>query len=49
MPKFQPALVNAVAIVLFTLFVVGVVAMIIIFHRLKIKRYIQFYDIACST
>jgi hypothetical protein len=49
MPKFQPTLVNAVAIVLFALFLAGVVIMIAVFHRLKIKRYVQFYDIECSS
>jgi len=48
-PKLQPTLVNAVAIVLFTLFVAGVVIMIAVFHRLKIKRYVQSYDIECPT
>jgi hypothetical protein len=42
MPKLQPTLVNIVAIVLFTLFVAGVVIMIVVFHRLKIKRYFSF-------
>jgi hypothetical protein len=48
-PKLQPTLLNAVAIVLFTLFLAGVVIMIAVFHRLKIKRYIHFYDIKCLT
>ena len=47
MPKFQPTLVNILAIVLFTLFIAGVVIMIAVFHRLKIKRYLQFYDTEC--
>lgn len=38
-PKLQPTLVNIVAVVLCTLFLAGVVIMIAIFHRLKIKRY----------
>jgi hypothetical protein len=33
------------AIVLFTLFLVGVVIMIAVYHRLKIKRYIQFHGV----
>ncbi|KDR22672.1 Basic fibroblast growth factor receptor 1, partial [Zootermopsis nevadensis] len=37
-PKLQPTLVNIVAVVLCTLFLAGVVIMIAIFHRLKIKR-----------
>jgi hypothetical protein len=44
MPKLQPTLVNIVAIVLCTLFLAGVVIMIAVFHRLKIKRYHQFCD-----
>jgi hypothetical protein len=44
MPKLQPTLVNIVAVVLCTLFLAGVVIMIAIFHRLKIKRYGQFCD-----
>jgi hypothetical protein len=44
MPKLQPTLVNIVAVVLCTLFLAGVVIMIAIFHRLKIKRYSQFCD-----
>jgi hypothetical protein len=47
MPKFQPTLVNAVAIALFTLFLAGVVIMMAVFHRLKIKRYLQSYHIEC--
>ena len=49
MPKLQPTLVNIVAIVLFTLFLAGVAIMVAVFHRLKIKRYLQFYDIECLT
>lgn len=37
-PKLQPTLVNIVAVGLCTLFLAGVVIMIAIFHRLKIKR-----------
>jgi serine/threonine protein kinase len=38
MAKFQLTLVNVMAILLFILFVVGVVIMLFVFHRLKIKR-----------
>jgi hypothetical protein len=48
-PKFQPTLVNIVAVVLCIIFLVGVVIMITIFHRLKIKRYISFYDKHCKA
>ena len=49
MAKFQLTLVNVMAILLFILFVVGVVIMLFVFHRLKIKRYVRLYDIECST
>jgi hypothetical protein len=48
-PTLQPTLVNTVAIVLFTLFLVGVVIIIAIYHRLKIKRYIQFHGVERLT
>jgi hypothetical protein len=44
MQKLQPTLVNIVAIALCTLFLAGVVVMVAIFHRLKIKRYVSVYD-----
>jgi hypothetical protein len=41
-PEFQATLVNAVAIVLSTLFLVGVVIMIAVYHRLKIRGTFSF-------